>query len=236
MSNNILNPFITFGGANDWIETFDFNDSYASVTSGNTGTFDGVGGTIDVDDDIANQLSFANVDQPCSSYSSKLFAEGALSDTMFTMLADATVWTKVQQPPAPCFFGASNANVNLKDSNDCNFLGGILAGCGPTDYGNHSATKDGTNAVAYSACWTGNGSGSDNWDTLYRTSATGARYFSYPTSDRTGTPSYDETYTISSGTTDLDRFFACGQNDGPTGRDSDGKIDQIIFKNEVNEE
>jgi hypothetical protein len=89
--------------------------------------------------------------------------------------------------------------------------------------------------VSYSACWTGNGTGSDNWDTLYRTSATGARYIVYPTSARSSSD-FDDTWVVNSATIGLDRILACGHADGGGGRRSSGTIDEIIFKDGVNSE
>ena len=222
----IINPY-NFA-ATTWSETFNFESStgWTLVTGSN--------GTIDVNPiGEPNKLDFDLVDDLCSSTASKTFSEGALSDTMWTMLANDIVWTQVDSVPSACFFGASNNDLPNKDSNDKDFLGGLLAGCGTTNTGNHGCTKESTNAVVYSTCWTGNGSGSDNWDTLFRTSATGATYKSYPTSART-TPSYNTTFTVSSSCTGLDRFLACGQNDGAGGRRSSGTVDEIIFRDEVN--
>jgi hypothetical protein len=214
-----------------WTETFNFesNSGWTLVTGSN--------GTIDVDPSgEPDKLDYDLVEDLCSSTASKTFSEGALSDTMWTMLANEIIWTSVDTIPSACFYGASNNNLPNKDSNNKDFLGGLMAGCGSTNTGTHGCTKESTNGVVYSDCWTGNGSGSDNWDTLFRTSATGARYYSYPSSDRTATPDYDDTFTVSSSCTGLDRILACGSADGAGGRRSNGTINEIIFKNEVNEE
>ena len=218
-------------GANDWTETFNFeSDSGWSLVAGSNGT-------IDVDPPAeANKLDYDLVEDLCSSTARKMFAEGELSDTFWTMLANEVIWTLVDTVPAPLFYGASDNDLPMKDANSKDFLGGLMAGCGTVNKGDHGCTKDGTAGTSYSLCWTGNGSGSDNWDTLFRTSSTTARYIVYPDSNRSGTASYDETFDVLSTTMGLDRILACGANDGAGGRRSAGTIDEIIFKNEVNEE
>lgn len=229
MSQNVVNSY-RFAGANDWEETFNFeSDSGWSLVAGSNGT-------IDVDPPAeVNKLDFDLVEDLCSSTARKMFAEGSLSDTMFTMLSNEVIWNTVDAVPSGLFYGASDNDLPMKDANDKDFLGGIMAGCGGTNTGEHGCSKNGTTGVSYSGCWTGNGSGSDNWDTLYRTSATGARYIVYPTSARSSSD-FDETFDVSDATIGLDRILACGHNDGGGGRRSSGTIDEIIFKNEVNEE
>tara|TARA_B110000014_G_C19965733_1_gene499878 strand:+ start:13 stop:708 length:696 start_codon:yes stop_codon:yes gene_type:complete len=228
----LINPY-SFASGDTWEETFDFGSSFpTAVSNGDTGTYSSTIGSVYV---LNNEMTYAGVDQPCASYSSQLFTAGALSDTMWTMLANETIWTKVDAVPAPCFYGASNANNNLKDSNDLNYLGGLLAGCGPSAFGDHATTKYGTTSLVYSTCWAGNGSGSDNWTTLFRESATTSRFKNYPTSARSS-DDYNYTLTVDSGMTGLDRLLCCGQNAGPSGRKSDATIDQLVFKNGVNSE
>lgn len=214
------------GGGDDWEETFPFSSTVGWTINS------GAGGTITP---ASNVMDYDNVDQPCFSYAAKPFANGALSDTMWTMLADKVIWTKVDSVAAPCYFGASDRDSGMKDSNTISWIGGLMAGCGPTNYGTHGASKYLATAIDYLACWLGNGTGSDNWCTNYRTSATGIRFILYPTASKTSSD-YDETGTIDSGITGLDRVICNGQDDGPYGRDSDGTIDTITFKNEVNEE
>ena len=227
----LINPYSFASGL--WEETFDFGSSFTTAASaGDTGTYTGVGGTIEVS---GGQMVYDNVDQPSTSYSSQLFTAGALSDTMWTMLANETIWTQVDTVPAPCFYGASNANNNLKDQNNINFLGGVLAGCGPSAFGDKATTKYGTTGIVYSTCWAGNGSGTDNWTTLFRESATTSRFKNYPTSTRSSND-YNYTLTVNSGTTGLDRLLCCGQNAGGGSRKSDATIDQLVFKNGVNSE
>tara|TARA_R110002072_G_scaffold160685_1_gene312044 strand:- start:216 stop:923 length:708 start_codon:yes stop_codon:yes gene_type:complete len=232
----LINPY-SFASGDTWEETFAFGSSFPTAASdGDTGTYTGVGGTIQVS---GGQMVYDNVDQPCSSYSSQLFSGGnILSDTMYTMLGYYTQWTFVQSPPAPCFYGASTSNNNLRDANNVTFLGGLMAGCGTTNKGDHGCNKAGTAAVAYSACWTGDGSGTKNWTVMYRTSATGSTFLVYGDngSGGKGSQTYNDSYTISSSITGLDRLLCCGQNDSPYGRDSDGVIEELIFKNGVNSE
>ena len=224
MSQVVVNPYRFVAGG--WVEEFPFD----SITGWTINS--GAGGTITPSSGL---MDYVNVDQPCYSYASKGFSEGALSDTMWTLLADSVIWTQNDPVPAPCFFGASDRDSGLKDSNTINFIGGLTAGCGPTNTGDHACDKYLATAVSYTSCWLGNGTGSDNWDTLYRTSATGIRFILYPTSARSSSD-YDQTKTIDSGITGLDRIICNGQDDGPYGRDSDTTIDKITFKNEVNEE
>ena len=227
MTPNLFNPYRYASG--DWIEEFPFDSSTGwTIASGGVGTMSISGG----------KMNWINVDQNFSGYATKLFAEGALSDTMFTMLADETVWTQDDTVPAPLFYGASNKNFDMVEggSSALAFLGGLMVGCYIYTLGDHGSQRNpDTELVNYSTCWTGNGSGSDNWTTMFRTSATGARFINYPTSARSSSD-YDATWTIASVTIGLDRVNCTGQNGGATGRKADGTCEKLTFKDEVNSE
>jgi hypothetical protein len=218
------------GAGTDWTEIFPFTSTSGWVQYIDTGN-----GEIGVGELGAGKMGYDGVDQGSGSYATKLFSKGSLSDTMWTMLVNKTIWTQVDTIPAPLFFGASDANNDINDGDSISFLGGLMAGCGSTKTGDHGAGMASLDSLAYSTCWTGNGSGSDNWDTVFRTSATGARFILYPTSAKSSSD-YDETWTISSSITGLDRTIYAGQDAGPGSRVSDGSIDEVTFKNEVNEE
>ena len=218
------------GGATDWTEEFPFDsDSGWTIAAGGGGTMSISGGN----------MNWNSVDQNFSGYATKQFSSSALSDTYWTMLADQTVWTEVAGTPAPLFYGAANKDYDMVEggTSALAFLGGLMVGCGPSSLGDHGSQRNpDTEAVNYSLCWAGNGSGSDNWTTMFRTSSTGARFISYPTSDRTASADYDETWTIQSVTIGLDRATCTGQNGGASGRQATGACAKLTFKNEVNEE
>jgi len=216
-------------GGVGWEETFDFTSSSGWTISGS------VGGTITVNSTVANKLSFVNVDQPSNAYATKLFSNGELDDCMFTLLADDVTWISGDPVPSPLYFGAGNANLDMKDANAVSFAGCMMTGCGGINYGDHGTVKDEAVAFNYSACWIGNGTGTDDWLTFYRTSSTGARVICYPDSSKSSSD-FDDAWLISSGTSGLDRVLATAQNDGPSGRRSTGTVGQMTFKNEVNEE
>jgi len=227
LSNNIVNSYRYASGART--EEFPFDSSTGwTIASGGTGSMTISGG----------KMNWVDVDQNFSGYATKLFAEGALSDTMFTMLADEVIWTQDQSVPAPLFYGAANKDFDMVEygTSALAFLGGLMVGCGPTNTGDHGSQRNpDTELVNYSSCWAGNGSGSDNWTTMFRTSATGARFINYPTSARTSSD-YDQTWTIFSATIGLDRVNCTGQNGGATGRKADGTCEKLTFKDEVNSE
>jgi hypothetical protein len=220
-----------FGGG-DWVEEFPFDDqSTWTIASGG-------GGTMTVNASSNGLMQWNGVDQNFSGYASKLFSNGALSDTMFTMLADETIWTQVDGIPAPLFYGASNKNFDMVEggTSALAFVGGLMVGCGGTNTGDHGSQRNpDTELVNYSTCWVGNGSGSDNWTTMFRTSATGARFINYPTSARSSSD-YDATWTIASVTIGLDRVLCTGQNGGASGRKANGSCEKLTFKDAVNEE
>ena len=197
MSNIIINPYTFPIPAWSWTETF-------AVDTG----FTQLGTTFVVDTAGTGQLGFANVLADGTNYLTKMFPDGNLSDTMWTMLGQET---------------------NLESGSATAFQGG----CGTTGILRALVHYNGSGGTTQTTCYVGSRN-TVYWDTLWRESATTMRYQVFSDGRARTVSVMNDAVTIASAITGLDRFQATGGDFGVPSRNLTGYVREITFNNEVN--
>jgi hypothetical protein len=186
-------------------------------------------------DTVNKRLKFNDVNDNTTDYLSKMFPEGALSDTMWTMLGQETniLNTSTTTSPAQACYGAGNSNDNIKDNTSLSAIVAFIGGCGSGKTHRAMAHYYGANGTSQSACYAGSFS-TEYWDTLWRESATTMRYKVFSDGRSRATNVLDAPVTITNTLTGLDRFLAVGGAHNVTTRHTYGYVNAIEFWDGVN--
>ena len=181
-------------------------------------------------------MKFDDVNDNTTDYLSKIFPEGALSDTMWTMLGQETFInssSNLSAGVAQACYGAGNSNLDIKDNTNLSAIVAFIGGCGTNKTHRAMAHYYGANGTSQSACYSGSFS-TEYWDTLWRESATTMRYKVFSDGRSRATNVLDAPVTITNTLTGLDRFLAVGGNHGVTTRHTYGYVNAIEFWDGVN--
>ena len=187
-------------------------------------------------DTVNDRLKFDDVNDNTTDYLSKIFPEGALSDTMWTMLGQETFInssSNLSAGVAQACYGAGNSNLDIKDNTNLSAIVAFIGGCGTGKTHRAMAHYYGANGTSQSACYSGSFS-TEYWDTLWRESATTMRYKVFSDGRSRYTNVLDAPVTITQSLTGLDRFLAVGGNHGVTTRHTYGYVNAIEFWDGVN--
>jgi hypothetical protein len=187
-------------------------------------------------DTVNKRLKFDDVNDNTTDYLSKIFPEGALSDTMWTMLGQETFInssSNLSAGVAQACYGAGNSNLDIKDNTNLSAIVAFIGGCGTNKTHRAMAHYYGANGTSQSACYSGSFS-TEYWDTLWRESATTMRYKVFSDGRSRATNVLDAPVTITNTLTGLDRFLAVGGNHGVTTRHTYGYVNAIEFWDGVN--
>jgi hypothetical protein len=222
MSNIIINPYTFPIPPWSWTETF-------AVDTG----FTQLGTTFVVDTAGTGQLGFANVLADGTNYLTKMFPDGNLSDTMWTMLGQETNLESGSASLAAAHYGASDANMNYKDNTAVSALTAFQGGCGTTGILRALVHYNGSGGTTQTTCYVGSRN-VEYWDTLWRESATTMRYQVFSDGRARTVSVMNDAVTIASAITGLDRFQATGGDFGVPSRNLTGYVREITFNNEVN--